>query len=52
MDKFQIPDSIDYELAIIWLKCQDLRDVTPEQAKDMFFDALHRIQQKNVERWD
>lgn len=52
MDEFQIPKSVDYEIAMLWLKGQDLSEVTPEQAKELFFDALHRIQQTNVERWD
>ena len=42
----------DSELAEIWLKGQDLNGKTPEEVKEMYFDAWHRIHRKNVERWD
>lgn len=42
----------DAKLAEIWLKGQDLRDKTPEDVKEMFFNAWHKMHRKNVERWD
>ena len=45
-------DPLDIEITKIWLAAQDLSNVTPEKAKIMFFDALHRIEKQNVERWD
>lgn len=45
-------DNLDIEIAKIWLASQDLSAVTPEQAKIMFFDALHKIEKQNIERWD
>ncbi len=31
------------ELAIVWLKQQDLKDKTPEDANTLFWDAYYRI---------
>ncbi len=47
-----IPENVDYEIAKIWLSQQNLEDLSPEQAKELFFDALHKIEKQNVERWD
>lgn len=47
-----IRDSIDYEIAKIWISQQDLSSVSPETAKELFFEALYKIKVKNVERWD
>ncbi len=48
----KLPENLDYELTKIWLDHQDLSNVTPEEVKVMFFEALHKIEKKNVERWD
>lgn len=48
----KIPDGIDIELVKIWLASQDLSGKTPEETKEMFFDALHRMEQVKPERWD
>lgn len=41
----------DSKLAEIWLSGQDLTDKTPEQVKELYFDAWHKIQKTNVEQW-
>lgn len=33
----RFPDDIDIEIAKVWLAGQDLRSMTPEQAKEKFF---------------
>lgn len=48
----KLPENLDYELTKIWLDHQDLSNTTPEEVKVMFFEALHKIEKKNVERWD
>lgn len=48
----KIPETLDYELAKLWLEHQDLSDTTPEQVKELFFDALHKIEKTHPERWD
>lgn len=48
----KIPDLVDYDIAMMWFSQQDLSEISPEAAKELFFDALHRIEAKNVERWD
>ncbi len=47
-----IPDTVDYDLAKIWLAQQDLKEATPEQVKRTFFDFMHKLETVNVERWD
>lgn len=48
----RFPDDIDIEIAKIWLAGQDLRSLTPEQAKEKFFEAVHKMESVNPERWD
>lgn len=48
----KLPENLDYKLAKIWLDHQDLSNKTPEEVKVIFFEALHKIEKKNVERWD
>ena len=48
----QLPENLDYKLALTWLKAQDLSQKTPEDVKALFFEALHKIEAHNVERWD
>ncbi len=48
----KLPENLDYDLTKIWLSHQDLSNTTPEEVKVMFFEALHKIENKNVERWD
>ena len=48
----KLPENIDYEIAKIWFSNQDLSNTSPEDAKKIFFDAFHRIEKTNVERWD
>lgn len=42
----------NFEIAKAWLAGQDLTSVSPAEAKQMFFKALHEIETTNVERWD
>jgi len=46
-----VPSNVDYEIAMVWFSNQDLSNVSPEEAKKMFFDALHKVESTNVERW-
>ena len=48
----KLPENIDYEIAKIWFSNQDLSNTSPEDAQKIFFDAFHRIEKTNVERWD
>jgi len=48
----KIPENVDYEITKIWFAGQDLSNVSPEEAKKIFFDAYHRIEKTLVERWD
>ncbi len=48
----RFPDDIDIEIAKIWLAGQDLRSMTPEQAKEKFFEAVHKMESVTPERWD
>lgn len=48
----KIPDTVNYDIAKIWLAHQDLKSLTPEETKEMFFKCLHDLEAKNVERWD
>ena len=48
----KIPETLDYNLAKIWLAQQDLRDKTPEEIKAMFLTQLRKLEAANVERWD
>lgn len=50
MDK--IPETLNYDLAKIWLAQQDLNCKTPEEIKDMFLTQLRKLEAANVERWD
>ena len=43
---FNLPEHLNFELAKIWLEHQDLNQKTPEQVKELFFDAFHRIEKK------
>lgn len=45
-------EKLNVEIAKIWLASQDLSNVSPEQAKIMFFEALHKIEKQDIERWD
>lgn len=46
------PENIDYEIAKICISQQNLKELSPEETKELFFDALQKIEKKNVERWD
>lgn len=48
----KVPETLDYDLAKIWLAKQDLSNCTPEQIKEMFLDQLRKLEAVNVERWD
>ena len=48
----KVPETLDYDLAKIWLAKQDLSDCMPEQIKEMFLDQLRKLEAVNVERWD
>lgn len=45
-------ENIDVKIALAWLAGQDLRECTPEEAKQKFFDAYYKIKDTNVERYD
>lgn len=47
-----IPDTLDYDLAKIWLAQQDLSGKDPLQIKEMFLEQLRKLHDAQPERWD
>ena len=48
----KIPETLEYDLAKIWLAQQDLNNKTPKEIKEMFLTQLRKLEAANVERWD
>ena len=48
----KIPETLEYDLAKIWLAQQDLSNKTPKEIKEMFLTQLRKLESANVERWD
>ena len=48
----QIPNTIDYDLAKIWLAQQNIADCSAQQIKEMFLNKLRELERTTNERWD
>lgn len=48
----KIPETLNYDLAKIWLAQQDLKEKSPSEIKEMFLDQLRKLESANAERWD